>query len=312
MGPSRFLFLAFLALFILLFASFAIVQGLGHESVPKGSVALVEGLPHDLGLVTDAEFQRALAQSAAQSQIDPVPKPGEDQYDTLREAALRSLFDPIWIRGQGEEMGISITPQEVDEELATLKKNYKTEQEYKEFLDAGDYTTADIEELVETQLISTRIGERVEEGVSPPSESAIRDYYAAAKSSHARIGAESLDEARPQIKRRLTAQAVEEASSAHLQGYINRWTVRTRCATGFAVVTHCANFESEGRPPESNPACYEAKPEGGPPSVCPAPVTQPKPAQPGTVSPLDPEGLRLAQAPQQSAPDKAPSATAGE
>ncbi len=312
MGPRRFFLPAFLALFVLLVVSFAIVEGLGSPSVPQGSVAVVEGVPRDLGLVTDAEFHRALAQSAAQSQIEPIPKPGEDQYDTLREAALRSLFDPIWIRGQAEEMGISVTPEEVGEELETLKRNYKTEREYEEFLESGDYTTADIEESVETQLISTGIGERVEEGVSPPGESAIEDYYAAAKSSRGPIGAELLDEARTQIEKRLTDRAVEEASGAYLRGYIDRWTARTYCATGFAVVTHCSNFDSDGRPPESNPACYEAKPEAGPPSTCPAPVTQPKPAQPGTVRPLDPEGLRLAQLPQPPGPNEAPPATAGE
>lgn len=312
MGPRRFFLPAFLVLFVLLFASFAIVQGLGSPSVPQGSVAIVEAVPRDLGLVTDAEFHRALAQSAAQSQIEPIPKPGEDQYETLREAALRSLFDPIWIRGQAEEMGISVTPAEVGEEFETLKQNYKTEREYKEFLKASGSTTADIEESVETQLLSTRIGARVEEGVSPPSESAIEDYYAAAQSSHGPIGAETLDEARTRIERRLTEQAVEEASGAYLRGYIDRWTARTYCAAGFAVVTHCANFDSHGRPPESNPACYEAKPEGGPPSACPAPVTQPKPALPGTVGPLDPEGARLAQAPQPAVSDEAPSAAAGE
>lgn len=310
--PRRFSLLAFLALFVLLFVSFAIVQGLGSPGVPQGSVAIVEGVPPDLGFVTDAEFHRALAQSAAQSQIEPIPKPGEDQYDTLREAALRSLFDPIWIRGQAEEMGISVTPEEVGEELETLKQNYKTEREYKEFLAASDSTTADVEKLMETQLLSTRIGERVEEGASPPSESAIEDYYAAAKSGRGPIGAEPLDEARTRIERRLTDQAVEEASGAYLRGYIDRWTARTYCAAGFAVVTHCANFDSDGRPPESNPACYEAKPEGGPPSACPAPVTQPKPAQPGTVGPLEPEGLRLAQAPQPPGSDEAPPATPGE
>jgi hypothetical protein len=310
--PRRFSLPAFLALFILLFASFAIVQRLGSPSVPQGSVAIVEGVPPDLGLVTDAEFHRALAQSAAQSQIEPIPKPGEDQYDTLREAALRSLFDPIWIRGQAEEMGISVTPQEVGEELEALKQNYKTEREYKEFLSASDSTTADIEETVETQVISTRIGERVEEGVSPPSERAIEDYYAAAKSSSGPIGAEPLDEARTRIEKRLTDQGVEEASGAYLQDYIDRWTARTYCAAGFAVVTHCSNFDSDGRPPESNPACYEAKPAGGPASTCPAPVMQPKPAQPGTVGPLDPEGLRLAQMPQPPGSDEAPPAAAGE
>lgn len=297
---------------MLLFASVAIVQGLGVPSVPPGSVAIVEGVPEELGNVTDGEFQRALVQSAAQSQIEPVPRPGDDQYDTLREAALRSIFDPIWIRGQAEEMGISVTQKEVDEALQKLRRGYKTEKAYNEFLKANDYTTADIEGIVTTGVIGTRVQEQVSEETPPPSESEIEDYYAAAKSSRftAPTGVRSLDDVRAQIRKRLTEQADERASNAYLQDYIDRWTARTHCATGYAVVTHCANFRSDGRPPESDPACYEAKPEGGLPAACQAPVLQAKPAQPGTVSPLLPEGLRLAQAPRPRGPEAAPPAGA--
>ncbi|HEX3325135.1 MAG TPA: SurA N-terminal domain-containing protein [Solirubrobacterales bacterium] len=290
--------LAFAILFAFLFGAFAIVQGIGRPSVPSGAVAIVEDVPGELGTVTDAEFRHALARSAAQSQIEPVPKPGDAEYDTLREAALRSLFDPIWIRGQAAEMGISAAPKEIAGELEKLKQNYKTEKEYDEFLSQADDTKADIEEVVTTQLLSTRVLEQISEETPQPSESEVEDYYEAAKSSkyttHGRV--KSLDEVTAQVRKQLAEQAAERASSAYLRGYIGRWTARTFCAPGFAVVTHCSNFE-DSRPPESDPACYEAKPKGGRPEVCEAPVPQVKPAQPGTVSPLNPEGQKLAQAP---------------
>jgi hypothetical protein len=299
-GFQRLALLAFAALLVLLFVVFAVARGIGNPKVPAGDVAIVEGVPGDLGTVTEAEYRRSLAQTAVQSGIEPLPKPGSTEYDTLREAALRGIFDPIWIRGQAAEMGISVTPEEVDEALGTLRsQSYKTKQEYDEYLKESDYTKADVETLLTTQLLSTKVQERIEDETPEPSEGEIEDYYEAAKSSKYATGkgVKPLDEVKPQIVKLLAEQAAERASSAYLRDYIDRWTVRTFCAADFAVVSHCSNFK-DGRPPESNPACYEAEPEGGPPEVCEAPVPQVKPAQPGTVSPLSPEGQKLAQVPQ--------------
>ena len=55
----------------------------------------------------------------------------------------RPCSTSIWIEGQAEEMGISVTPKEVDEELKKLKKqNFKTEAEYQKFLKESHYTAA--------------------------------------------------------------------------------------------------------------------------------------------------------------------------
>ena len=47
----------------------------------------------------------------------------------------------------------------------------------------------------------------------------------------------------------------------------------------------------------NRPACYEANPKN-PATECPAPVTQAKPALPGSVTILKPKGEQLAQRPQ--------------
>src|SRR5271170_7138109 len=47
--------LVFGAVFVLLFAGFAIAQGIGHPSIPVGDVALVEGVPSAVGHVSEAE-----------------------------------------------------------------------------------------------------------------------------------------------------------------------------------------------------------------------------------------------------------------
>jgi foldase protein PrsA len=390
---QRLALLAFGALFILLFVIFAIAQGIGNPSVSSGDVAVIEEAPDGLSPVTETDFKRALVQAAAQSQVKPVPKPGDKKYEELKSTALGELFDAIWIQGQAAEMGISVTKKEIADELAKLKKqSFKTEQQYTEFLKEAHFTAADVNERVTIQILSGKIQEQITEEAPQPSKSEIQDYYDAAKSSQyttpetreirviknkdkakveeakaalekddstkswAKVAKEfstdttkssgglqagvtegqlaepldtavfaasqgeiegplkepttytvfevmkitpekvqSLDEAKSQISSQLAEQAKQETFARFVRGYSNRWKSRTFCASDF-LVERCSNFKGDGRPPESNPACYEADPKT-PAEACPAPIAQVKPAQPGSISPLNREGQKLAQRP---------------
>jgi len=394
-GLQRLALLAFGALFILLFVIFAIAQGIGDPSIPSDAVAVVEDAPPGLGTITKADFQHALVQTSAQKQEKSVPKPGDAKYEELKSTALGELLDAIWIQGQAEEIGISVTDKEIAEELEKLKKQaFKTEKEYKEFLKEAHFTKADVNERVTIQMLSAQIQEKVSETAIVPSNSEIEDYYEAAKASQyttpesrdirvvknkdkakveeakaalekddsnkswekvakkystdttkgngglqsgvtegagtlgepleAEVFAapqgelegplqegsnytifevmkitpekvQSLDEAKSQISTQLAEQTKQQEFAAFLRGYSYKWKSRTFCADGF-VIERCNNFKGDGRPPEANPACYEANPKA-PAEACEAPIAQIKPALPGTVSPLSPEGQKLAQRP---------------
>jgi parvulin-like peptidyl-prolyl isomerase len=183
-GLQRLALLASGALLVVLFLGFAIAQGIGNPSVPSDAVAVVEDAPDDLGTITKAELDRAIVQAAASAQVKPVPKPGDEKYDELREAALGELFDAIWVQGQAEEMGISVTPEEVSKELEKLKsQSFKTEKQYEEFLEEAKYTQADVDQRVKIQIISTQIQEQITNEAPTPSSREIEDFYEAAKSS---------------------------------------------------------------------------------------------------------------------------------
>jgi parvulin-like peptidyl-prolyl isomerase len=109
---------------------------------------------------------------------------------------------------------------------------------------------------------------------------------------------QSLDEAKSQISTQLAEQAKQQTFARFVRGYGSRWKARTFCASGF-LIEHCNNFKSSGRPPEANEACFEANPKT-PAEACAAIVPQVKPAQPGTITPLNREGQKLAQRPRPS------------
>jgi parvulin-like peptidyl-prolyl isomerase len=181
-GRQRLALVVFGALFVILFAGYAIAEGLGHPSVPSGDVAIVEHVPDDVGTVSEADFKRALLQRAAQAKLKKIPKPGTEKYEELKTAALGELLDTIWLQGEAEELGISVTPKQIATELAQLKKtNFKTPAEYREFLKTSHFTRADVLARVKLQLLSTQIQETVSKEAPPPSSAEIADYYDSTK-----------------------------------------------------------------------------------------------------------------------------------
>ena len=409
-GLQRLALLGFAALFILLFLIFAIAQGIGHASVPSDAVAVVEDAPNDLGTVAKTKFQHTLEQVAAEEHLTPVPKPGDAKYDEVKKKALNEVLDSIWIQGQAAEMGIAVTPKEVAEELKKLKeKAFKTEQQYKEFLKEAHFTQADVNTRVTLQMLSEQIQKQVTEEAPIPSNSEIKSYYEAAKSSQyttpesrdirvvknpdkAKVEAakaalekddseknwtkvakkysvdttkstgglqsavtegagtlqepleaavfsaeqgelegplqegktytvfevmkitpekvQSQDEAKSQISAQLAEQAKQQTFAAFVRSYSSRWQSRTFCASDY-LVERCANYKGTGRPPEANEACFEANPKKAP-EACPAPITSIKPAQPGTVSPLNREGQKLPQRPRPAGPEESAAPPEGE
>jgi foldase protein PrsA len=173
--------LVFGALFIVLFVAVAVAEGIGDPSISDGDVAVIEDAPSDVENVSEKEFDRALKQSAAQSGKKEVPKPGDPQYDELKEAALGSLLDAAWLKGEADERGITVTKAEVAKEFKKLKKeNFKTEAEYEKFLTESEFTQADVDSRVELTMLSNEIQKQITDGASEPSKSDIEDYYDAA------------------------------------------------------------------------------------------------------------------------------------
>ncbi len=183
-GLQRLALLAFAALFVLLFVAFAIAQGIGNPSVPSGAVAVVEDAPDGLSPITEAKFKHQLVQTAASAQVKPIPKPGDEKYEELKETAMGELLDAVWLQGQAEEMGIAVTDKEIAEELKKLKAQaFKTEKQYEDFLKEAHYTQADVNERVKIQILSTQIQAQIGGEEAVPSKSEIQDYYDAAKAS---------------------------------------------------------------------------------------------------------------------------------
>lgn len=181
-GFKRLALVVFSVLLVVLFAAFAIAQGIGQPSVPSGDAAIVKGVPD--GNVSEAEFKRALAQQVASGKLKKTPKAGSRKFEELKTAALGELLDAIWIGGEAEELGITVTDKQIENELANVKKqNFPTEKAYQEFLKTSHFTQQDVDDRVELQILSQKIQEKISAEAPVPSSAEISDFYEASKAT---------------------------------------------------------------------------------------------------------------------------------
>lgn len=185
-GPQRLWLVLFGILLAALFVLFAVAQGIGQPSVPEGDVAKVEDVPD--GTVSEAELKKAVARQASQKvasgELKKAPKAGSDEYEELQSAAMVELVERLWLQGEAEDLGITVTKKQVENELEQIKEqNFPTPKAFKEFLEESQYTRADVDKLVELQVLSNQIQERVSAEGSKPGNQEISDYYDAAKAT---------------------------------------------------------------------------------------------------------------------------------
>ena len=181
-GRQRLGLILFGALFVLLFAGYAIAEGLTGPSVPSGAVAHVSGAPDEFATIDEEKLERSVKRQAAAAEGKPAPKPGTEQYEELQDSALSEMIEGVWIRGQAADLGITATDKQVEDELATIKEqNFPTDEAYEKFLEKSNFTQQEVNELVELQVLTKKLQELISNGTPPPSSEEIEAYYEAEK-----------------------------------------------------------------------------------------------------------------------------------
>lgn len=181
-GRQRFALILFGALFLLLFLGFAIAQGLTGPSVASGDAAHISGLPDKYANISEDQVTSGIARQAGEK--GEPPKPGTKKYEEAKEAALTEKIEGVWIRGQAEEMGISATEKQVEDELAAIKKqNFPTEKSFQDFLKKSHFSEAEVNELVELQIFTKEIQAKIAAEAPKPSSDAVEAYYEAEKAT---------------------------------------------------------------------------------------------------------------------------------
>jgi parvulin-like peptidyl-prolyl isomerase len=181
-GQQRAALIIFGTLLVVLFVAFAVAEGLGSESVPSGDVAHISNVPDQFADISEADLKRATLRQIAGAKEKTPPKPGSEKYEELQEKAQTELIEGVWIRGAAEELGISVTEKEVEDELAVVKKqNFPTPGAYAKFLKESKFTQDEVNHLLELQIFTKKIQAIIGSEATAPSSEAISAYYEAEK-----------------------------------------------------------------------------------------------------------------------------------
>jgi parvulin-like peptidyl-prolyl isomerase len=183
-GHQRLALIVFGAIFALLFVGFAIAQGIGSPSVPSGDVAKVQDAPPEFADVSQEKFNRGIDRAVAGAKEKKPPAKGSKKYEEMTESVMRELLEGAWIRGEAEELGIEVTAKQVEDKLAQIKKqSFPTKGSFEKFLKESHFTEEDVNNVVEIQVLSEAIQERVNAESPAPSSSEVQSYYEAEKAA---------------------------------------------------------------------------------------------------------------------------------
>lgn len=170
------------AAFILLFLIVAISEGVGDPSIPAGDVILVEDAPADLGNLSKADVEHAIAITSSGS-TGKAPKPGDPKYEEAKEEAEKFLLEGIWVQGLADELGIEATDQEIAKKLNEAKEGFKTEAEFQKVLKEAHLTPADVNNRLKIENLSEQLQAKLKEESPKPSSDEIKAYYEEAKAT---------------------------------------------------------------------------------------------------------------------------------
>lgn len=153
------------------------VTACGDESVPSDAVATVGDIT-----VTKADLQGLLTQAQVQMKAQGmnVPKEGSAAYDHYVAQIVNYLVREQVVEQSAEELGVSITDEEVAEQVAELVKAYGGEQKVVDLLEEQGMTMDLLKRSIRSQTLSDRAAEIVTKEASV-SDAEVQAYWEAHK-----------------------------------------------------------------------------------------------------------------------------------
>jgi foldase protein PrsA len=174
--------IVFGAIFVLLFAGYAVAEGIGNPSVPEGDIALVEEVPDGRGEISMEDYERSFLQTWKRGGLQQAPEPGQAQFEQIKEAAINDLLDQAWLTGEAAELGVTATEREIDNEFETIRSDqFPSEAAFRRFLRESNFTEEEVLDRVRLQVLSRKVEQQITEAVDEVPEEEIEDFYESSK-----------------------------------------------------------------------------------------------------------------------------------
>jgi foldase protein PrsA len=157
------------------FLAAACGSGEDEKSVPAGSIALVgdQSIPK-------TEFDRLLEQTRSnyEAQKQDFPEAGTPEYEEIKSTLVRGLVQQVQWEQAGAAMGLKVTEEEIDAELASLKEQFfpGDDDAYQAELEKQGLTEEQLREQISAKLLSDKIYAAITKEVTV-TEAEIKAYY---------------------------------------------------------------------------------------------------------------------------------------
>jgi len=147
----------------------------GPAGVPDDAVAVVGDES-----IQKTEFQQVLSQAKKTyvTQKRTFPSPGTREYDQLKNQFVQYLVQREQFEQEGEELGVTVTDEQVDKRLKELKKQYfnNDEKKYTAQLKQSGLTDEQVKKDLRANLIQEGIFKKVT-GEVKVTDAKIQKYY---------------------------------------------------------------------------------------------------------------------------------------
>jgi parvulin-like peptidyl-prolyl isomerase len=167
---------------VALTATLAVSACGGGDGVPADAVAVVDGSE-----ISRQELDELMARAkkAYEAQSQEFPKVGTADYKNVESQYLAFLVQREEFEQEALQLGIKITPKQIDDRLKQIKQQYfqGKESTYKAQLKKQGLTEDQVRDEVRNQLISEKLYEQVTEGVKVTDDE-IEKYYNSHKADY--------------------------------------------------------------------------------------------------------------------------------
>lgn len=104
-------------------------------------------------------------------------KEGEEMLNMLKAETLEQMVKQALITQEAKKLGLKVEAKDIDNELKTFKDSFTSEADYKKFLAANGISEPKLRDLVELDLITVKVQNKITEDVKPVSEEEAKKYY---------------------------------------------------------------------------------------------------------------------------------------
>jgi hypothetical protein len=162
-------------------------------------------------------------------------------YNTLVSEVMEYLIQSIWIQGEANGAGVSVTQAQVGASYAAQRRAsappLDTTAELNAFLAKSGQTRLDLKWRTRLNLLTAAIQHQAASKAAPVTAAEVSAYYAAHRSD---FPGKSLEAVASGIRKLLLASHTAAAIRAQQKNFAAVWLKRTTCLTGFSVANSCA------------------------------------------------------------------------